>query len=110
MGRNQQFVAIKSQGLLHGLGAEAVVAEAVVGMASAAHAPTSHEAAAAVSINAAKMPSFVMRTPPPSRYATTATEQRLSDAVACCAAGSPTSSDMQLRCDAGSDPYRTADK
>jgi hypothetical protein len=38
------------------------IAEAVVGMTSAAHA-TSYEAPAAASISAAKMPSFVMRAP-----------------------------------------------
>src|SRR6516165_11633780 len=55
------FVATKSQKLMHGLGAEAAVAEAVVGMTSAAHASISHEAPAAARIVAAKMLSFAMR-------------------------------------------------
>jgi hypothetical protein len=44
---------------VHGLGVESAVAEAVVGMTSAAHASISHEAAAR--IVAAKMLSFAMR-------------------------------------------------
>jgi methionine-rich copper-binding protein CopC len=43
------------------LGAESAVAEAVVGMTSAAHASISHEAPAAARIVAAKMLSFAMR-------------------------------------------------
>src|SRR5229473_5116513 len=59
-----QFVAIKSQRVVHGLGAAAAVAgEGLVGTTSAAHASTSHEAPAAARIIAAKMPSFVMRAP-----------------------------------------------
>src|SRR5260370_2692967 len=60
-----QSAAIKSQALVHGLGAEAAVAgEALVGTTSAAHASTSHEAPAAARITAAKMPSFAMRASP----------------------------------------------
>src|SRR2546430_12216170 len=59
-----QFVAIKSQRVAHGLGAEAAVAgDDLIGTTSAAHAPSSHEAPAAARIIAAKMPSFVMRAP-----------------------------------------------
>src|SRR5260370_41792446 len=59
-----QSAAIKSQALVHGLGAEAAVAgEGLVGTTSAAHASTSHEAPAAARIIAAKLPSFVMRAP-----------------------------------------------
>ena len=62
---SSQFVAIKSQRLVHDLGAEAAVAEVVAGMISAARASNPHEAPAAASISAAKMPSFVMRAPAP---------------------------------------------
>src|SRR5258707_15615391 len=59
-----QFVAIKSERLVHGLGAEAAVAgEALVRTPSAAPASAAHEAPAAVRIIAAKIPSFVMRAP-----------------------------------------------
>src|SRR6516165_4312650 len=54
-----QFVATKSQRLVHSLGE----AEAVVGIISAAHASTSHKAPADASIVAAKMPSFAMQAP-----------------------------------------------
>src|SRR6516164_6520619 len=53
------FDATKSQKLVHGLGVESAVTEAVVGMTSAADA----SAPAAASISAAKMPSLVMRAP-----------------------------------------------
>ena len=56
-----QFVAAKSQRLVHGLGAEAAVTEAVVGMISAAHASTPCAAPAAASITAAEIPSLVLR-------------------------------------------------
>ena len=55
------FVATKSQRLVHGLGGESAVAEAVVGMTSAAHTSISHEAPTAARIVAAKMLSFAMR-------------------------------------------------
>jgi hypothetical protein len=53
------FVATKSQRLVHGLGGESAVAEAVV--TSAAHASISHETPTAARIVAAKMLSFAMR-------------------------------------------------
>jgi hypothetical protein len=64
-----QFVEIKLQPSVHGLGAEATVAAAApVGATSAAQASTPQETPAAARITAAKMPSFGMRASP-AQYA-----------------------------------------
>jgi hypothetical protein len=58
---SSQFVAIKSQRPVHGLGLKAAVPDrALVGTVSAAHASPPRAAPAAVRIVAATMPSFVM--------------------------------------------------
>src|SRR5258708_34908366 len=59
-----QSVAIKSQVPVHGLGAEAAAAGgAFVGMMSAAHPSTAHEAPATARTIPVEIPSFVMSKP-----------------------------------------------
>jgi hypothetical protein len=57
-----QSVAIKSQGSVHSLGVEAVAAGgAFIGMVSAAHASTAHEAPATAKTIPVEIQSFTMR-------------------------------------------------
>jgi hypothetical protein len=59
-----QLVSIKSQRLVHGLGAEAAAAGGpFIGMMSAAHTSTAHEAPATARTIPVEIPSFVMRKP-----------------------------------------------